>query len=160
MYWCKIDRNFFMRFKNKKRFYNNWISREDRLALYKRDGFSCVYCGSTLNLQLDHLHPRSKGGSNHKSNLVTACRSCNKAKSNRIIPGRNREQKIRNYRKERLQGRTERQRYKNASRKKMKNRQRYYQNQTTPATERTRLSAFKWFIFWFILLLIFLYFYK
>lgn len=145
MHWCKLDRNFFMRFRNKRRYYNHWISREDRLAIYKRDGFACLYCGSTFHLQLDHLHPRSKGGSNHKSNLVTACRACNMAKSNRIIPGRNRDQKIRNFRKERLGGRTERQRYKNASRKKMKSRPAYYTPPTPPVVpykKQERISFF------------------
>ena len=79
-----------------------WISREDRLAIYQRDDFRCVYCDSTMYLQLDHIHPRSKGGSDHPRNLATACKSCNMAKSNRIIPGRLRSTKIANYRKERL----------------------------------------------------------
>ncbi len=47
-----------------------------------RDGHACVYCGATAassgaHLHLDHLTPRSLGGADVATNLVTACRSCN-----------------------------------------------------------------------------------
>ena len=60
-----------------------WIRSEKRLAIYLRDGFSCVYCGSALHgaapqdLTLDHVHPWSLGGENDAANLITACRHCN-----------------------------------------------------------------------------------
>ena len=54
-----------------------WIRRDKRLAIYARDGFTCVYCNTASNLSLDHLKPRSKGGNNDPRNLVTACRPCN-----------------------------------------------------------------------------------
>lgn len=63
-----------------------WIRPERRLAIYIRDGFSCAYCGSDLknaapaDVTLDHLTPRSEGGSNVSGNLVTACRSCNSSR--------------------------------------------------------------------------------
>jgi hypothetical protein len=56
------------------------------MQVYKRDKFTCVYCGvngSEAELQCDHLHPISKGGSNHVSNLRTSCRSCNQSKGNK-----------------------------------------------------------------------------
>lgn len=37
----------------------------------------CAYCGSKENLSLDHVIPQCKGGSNHATNLVAACVSCN-----------------------------------------------------------------------------------
>jgi hypothetical protein len=40
--------------------------------------------GSDL-LEVDHLIPRSKGGGDHESNLVTACRTCNSRKSDSIV---------------------------------------------------------------------------
>ena len=40
----------------------------------------CVYCGSDSNLTLDHVKPRCRGGRNDASNLVAACRSCNRSK--------------------------------------------------------------------------------
>lgn len=62
---------------------SNWIRKEKRHAIYRRDDLSCVYCGATAEddvLTLDHLVAVELGGTNHESNLVTACRRCNGAK--------------------------------------------------------------------------------
>jgi len=41
----------------------------------------CAYCGAKdVPLQIEHIHPRSKGGSNRVSNLALACQSCNQKK--------------------------------------------------------------------------------
>ena len=67
----------------------NWIRQEKRLAIYLRDEFRCAYCSQDMTdaepgtLALDHLIARSKGGSNHQSNLVTICRTCNSRRGNR-----------------------------------------------------------------------------
>jgi 5-methylcytosine-specific restriction endonuclease McrA len=46
----------------------------------------CAYCNSeNVPLEIDHVVPRSKGGSNRVSNLVMACRSCNQAKGNQTL---------------------------------------------------------------------------
>jgi 5-methylcytosine-specific restriction endonuclease McrA len=52
----------------------------NRQNVFKRDGNSCVYCGSTKDLTLDHVMPRSRGGRTSWDNLVTACKSCNSRK--------------------------------------------------------------------------------
>lgn len=68
-----------------------WIRPERRLAIYWRDGFTCLYCGKEMledyfdpearrNLTLDHLVPESKKGTNGSHNLVTCCRTCNSSK--------------------------------------------------------------------------------
>ncbi len=54
-----------------------------RVNIFRRDGERCVYCGTTKNLTLDHVIPRSKGGVDSWENLVTACHSCNSKKGNR-----------------------------------------------------------------------------
>lgn len=63
---------------------SNWIRRERRTALYRRDSFACVYCGRSVAdgafLTLDHVVPCELGGDNANTNLVTACLSCNSAK--------------------------------------------------------------------------------
>lgn len=59
---------------------SGWIAKALRLALYRRDSWTCVYCGEPQtidSLTLDHVEARVNGGHNHPSNLVTACRSCN-----------------------------------------------------------------------------------
>jgi 5-methylcytosine-specific restriction endonuclease McrA len=41
----------------------------------------CAYCSaSSIPLEIDHVQPRSQGGSNRVSNLVIACHPCNQAK--------------------------------------------------------------------------------
>ena len=55
-----------------------------REAVLLRDGQRCMYCGCTDQVMtLDHILPRSKGGSDHLSNLVPACRPCNSSKGAR-----------------------------------------------------------------------------
>ena len=48
-----------------------------------RDQNKCQYCGnifSTENLTVDHLIPKSRGGTNTWKNLVAACKKCNQKK--------------------------------------------------------------------------------
>lgn len=65
----------------------NWIRQDKRLAIYLRDGLACAWCGHSVecgaSLSLDHVVPHSNGGSNHETNLVTACERCNKSRGNR-----------------------------------------------------------------------------
>lgn len=53
-----------------------------RRAVFHRDGYMCVYCGSTNRemLTVDHVILRAQGGSDDPSNLVAACWSCNRHK--------------------------------------------------------------------------------
>src|SRR6266567_5151012 len=46
----------------------------------------CAYCDARdVPLELDHVHPRSRNGSNRVSNLTLACTPCNQRKSNQNI---------------------------------------------------------------------------
>ncbi len=55
---------------------------EVREYLLEKYGRRCVYCDATgAPLQVDHVRPRSKGGSDRVSNLVLACGPCNQAKA-------------------------------------------------------------------------------
>jgi 5-methylcytosine-specific restriction endonuclease McrA len=56
---------------------------EVREYLLEKWDRKCAYCGAeNVPLQIDHIHPRSKGGSNRVSNLTLACRPCNQRKEN------------------------------------------------------------------------------
>ena len=52
-----------------------------------RDGHRCKNCGSTNNLEIDHIIPISKGGKSSSDNLQTLCHRCNQNKGNIIMPG-------------------------------------------------------------------------
>jgi CRISPR/Cas system Type II protein with McrA/HNH and RuvC-like nuclease domain len=53
-----------------------------RKRIFKRDNYECCYCGSKRNLTIDHVIPKSRGGSNYWDNLVTSCGRCNSNKDN------------------------------------------------------------------------------
>lgn len=55
-----------------------------REAVYARDGYQCLHCGSTEQLSLDHIYPYSMGGADTLENLQTLCRSCNSRKGARV----------------------------------------------------------------------------
>jgi 5-methylcytosine-specific restriction endonuclease McrA len=56
-----------------------------RRAIFARDGWTCQYCGSERgNLTIDHVIPRSKGGSSSWDNIVTCCAPCNRRKGDRL----------------------------------------------------------------------------
>jgi len=64
------------------------ISKSVRFEVFKRDSFTCQYCGAVapeVVLHVDHLTPVSKGGDNDLMNLVTSCAGCNHGKSDRKL---------------------------------------------------------------------------
>lgn len=58
-------------------------NKPSRQMIYSRDNHQCQYCRSIKNLTIDHIMPRSRGGDNSWSNLVTACMHCNTHKGDR-----------------------------------------------------------------------------
>ena len=59
------------------------LGYEVREYLLEKWGRECVYCGAEQSqLEIDHIHPRSKGGSDRVSNLTIACHDCNQSKGN------------------------------------------------------------------------------
>lgn len=57
---------------------------EIREYLLEKWGRECVYCGqANVSLQIEHITPKSRGGSNRVSNLTLACKPCNQDKGNK-----------------------------------------------------------------------------
>jgi 5-methylcytosine-specific restriction endonuclease McrA len=59
---------------------------EVRQYILEKWGRECAYCGKKgVPLQIDHIHARSKGGTDRVSNLTLACHSCNQKKGNKDV---------------------------------------------------------------------------
>lgn len=65
---------------------------EVREYLLEKFNRTCAYCGANphvdkkdIRLEVDHVHPRSLGGSDSLSNLVLSCHKCNQKKSNKPV---------------------------------------------------------------------------
>lgn len=64
------------------------LSKSVRFEIFKRDSFTCQYCGGqapAVILHVDHIEPVAKGGTNDLMNLITACEPCNAGKSDRRL---------------------------------------------------------------------------
>lgn len=59
-----------------------------RFKVLMRDDFKCRYCGikaGEKELEVDHIIPKSRGGSNNLENLVTSCFECNRGKRDKSL---------------------------------------------------------------------------
>lgn len=54
-----------------------------RRAVFARDEWACQYCGRTAE-NVDHVIPRSRGGTHTWENVVASCRRCNARKENHL----------------------------------------------------------------------------
>jgi 5-methylcytosine-specific restriction endonuclease McrA len=45
---------------------------------------SCMICGGMKDLQIDHIYPKSRGGSNAILNLQVLCKTCNVKKGTKF----------------------------------------------------------------------------
>jgi 5-methylcytosine-specific restriction endonuclease McrA len=62
---------------------HGWEARQYLLAKWGR---ACAYCGASgVPLTIDHIQPRSRGGSDRISNLCLACVPCNQAKGSMLV---------------------------------------------------------------------------
>ena len=64
------------------------IPQSVRVTVLHRNNFKCVFCGRNsqqIELQVDHIFPFAKGGSNDISNLQALCIDCNQGKSDRVF---------------------------------------------------------------------------
>lgn len=77
-----IDEWYYSRLYNVNN--NEW--KNITKTVFERDNYTCAYCSKTGGmLECDHIIPISKGGSNDMSNLITACRTCNRQKKDKSV---------------------------------------------------------------------------
>lgn len=69
-----------------KKHHRKPVPHKVRKAVFERDAYRCVCCGTHLDLTLDHKIPVSKGGDNTMENLQAMCMPCNNRKGVEVMP--------------------------------------------------------------------------
>lgn len=85
---AEFNRRYRKNNKEKEREYKQKRRLKLRFEIFKRDNFTCQYCGRKspdVILEVDHIFPKSKGGLNKKENYKTACKDCNIGKGDSIL---------------------------------------------------------------------------
>lgn len=76
------------RTKPRKKYQRKGLSNRLRTLVLDRDNYQCQMCGKTredgVKLEVDHIIPVSKGGTNELDNLQTLCHGCNHGKFNNM----------------------------------------------------------------------------
>lgn len=97
--WCAIQRvtyennifdevNEFKETFINKRLYNTDVKLWKKISkqILKRDNYICSYCNQVGGiLEIDHIIPITKGGTNDFHNLTTSCRKCNRQKKDKTV---------------------------------------------------------------------------
>lgn len=91
--WGISDLEGFIEYINEKkinpmRLYHSNVKLWNKMRkdIFTRDNYTCYYCGVRGGvLEVDHIHPVSKGGNNDYGNLATACLKCNRSKRDKTV---------------------------------------------------------------------------
>lgn len=77
--------------KKRRKALRNEITHKLRFEILERDNYRCRYCGASpkddesIKLEIDHIVPLDRGGTNDRDNLVTSCWQCNEGKKNKLL---------------------------------------------------------------------------
>lgn len=88
-----------VQWKDTQKHYLDWRKTDDYKKWnhdqFLRQGGTCYYCDTPLagvRQNVEHIVPKSRGGTNKKSNLVLACSSCNRAKNTSVLTNQQRKE--------------------------------------------------------------------
>ena len=77
---CKVSGNLFKAIVRKSQ---RQIDQSVSWKVYRRDNYSCRYCGNNqIPLTVDHLVLWENGGPSTENNLVSSCKKCNRTRGN------------------------------------------------------------------------------
>lgn len=62
-----------------------FFTKSEWIALLKGSGGKCISCGSSENMEADHVVPIAKGGNGFIHNIQPLCRKCNRKKFTKIL---------------------------------------------------------------------------
>jgi len=92
---CKLcEKNRLLKYKRSSKYKETARQKQKqrrlklRFNIFQRDKWICFYCGRRppeCILEIDHLHPKSKGGKNEIKNYITSCRECNLGKGDLVL---------------------------------------------------------------------------
>jgi 5-methylcytosine-specific restriction endonuclease McrA len=85
--WKKANKPLVNMYAHKRRalLIENGIYEIRSKELFRLYAAPCFYCGSTQDIEADHVVPVKKKGHHNIGNLLPACRSCNASKGERTI---------------------------------------------------------------------------
>jgi len=86
----KISREILLKGNLEESYKRRTIPLNIRWAVLKRDNYTCVKCGKSpakdrdIDIEVDHIKPIAKGGTNEIDNLQVLCNSCNQGKKDKL----------------------------------------------------------------------------
>ena len=87
--FSQLDKKKISKYYSERQKRRTPISTKLRFEIFKRDKFTCQYCGRRISdgikLEFDHVIPIAEGGKDEYKNLITACNECNNGKSNKML---------------------------------------------------------------------------
>ena len=76
----KVENAVALQHQAQQPFVRRGIPDDVKLLVMARDGGHCCHCGSSTEIQYDHIIPLSRGGSSNVENLQLLCGPCNRSK--------------------------------------------------------------------------------
>lgn len=79
-----VERKFKTELQKKRHEFSKKYQASRRRKLLEKYEYRCVICSDYKDLQIDHIIPLARGGTNDEENLQVLCATCNKSKGTKI----------------------------------------------------------------------------